>query len=271
MVALPRWLTRKTGYKHLRYQVALHFEKRDSWQTITQFYRLPGQYQALAGPVLDRILPALDARPLEITVIGCSTGEEVYSIITCLLAHRPGLAFHIYAYDISEEVIRKAEVAHYDSAAVMKSPIPLGMRETFMRASEDEFVMRNDLKRFATFQRADLLAPDVTEQIRAGDVVFAQNLLFNLDRRTAKRAFANIVSLMREHAVLFCEGMDLDMRIHLTKKFGLTPLEFEIEGIHEDGRRSRCNGWPYHYWGLEPFSRKRRNWRRRYGTIFVRG
>jgi len=270
MSVIPQWLARTYRYKQLRYKAAIHFQRRNSWQTITQFFRLPTQYSVLAGPVVELFESELRHRRLEIVVIGSSSGEEVYSIIAALLRNRPGLDFHVFAYDISAEVLERAESAHYDSAAVLKSHIPENLRDTCMDRLDDEFVVKEPLRRFATFAKADILSSNFITEIKQGDIVFAQNLLFNLDRSKAKHAFKNIVSVMRPRSVLFCEGMDLDLRTRLTRQFGLEPLEYEIEKIHEDGRVSRRNGWPYHYWGLEPFARNRNDWRRRYSTIFLK-
>ena len=65
--------------------------------------------------------------------------------------------------------------------------------------------------------------------------------------------------------------MDLSLRHTLTLRMGLSPLEYKIEAIHAEARRARGGGWPHIYWGLEPFSSARRDWKRRYATIFLKG
>jgi hypothetical protein len=75
---------------------------------------------------------------------------------------------------------------------------------------------------------------------------------------------------MQSRAALFVDGMDLGLRRKLTRIHGLEPLDYRIEEIHNEARRERGTAWPYEYWGLEPFSKSKRDWKRRYATIFLR-
>jgi len=62
----------------------------------------------------------------------------------------------------------------------------------------------------------------------------------------------------------------VSLRHALTRKNDLIPLEYKIEEIHNEARVTRSAGWPYSYWGLEPFSTSKREWQRRYSTIFMK-
>ena len=64
--------------------------------------------------------------------------------------------------------------------------------------------------------------------------------------------------------------MDYDQRAALTRRARLRPLDYKIEQIHNDALSERAVGWPFGYWGLEPFSRYFIGWRRRYATIYLK-
>jgi hypothetical protein len=68
--------------------------------------------------------------------------------------------------------------------------------------------------------------------------------------------------------VFFLDGIDLDLRARLTKEFGLQPVPWELERIHEEGRAVRAALYPWTCMGLEPM-RKRGDWMRRYATIYA--
>jgi hypothetical protein len=107
--------------------------------------------------------------------------------------------------------------------------------------------------------------------IGVADIVFAQNFLFHLKPSMSAKAFNNIATLLDRRAAFFIDGMDIGLRSRLTRKNNLVPLEYRIEEIHNEARRVRASGWPYQYWGLEPFTSTRKDWQRRYSTIFLRG
>ena len=102
-----------------RYWVALHFEDRPAF-TYTQFVRLPTQYAALTGPVLDFVGSAAPDRTLRVVVVACSNGAEPYSIASQLRMRRPRLDFEIEAIDIDAGVIEVAKAATYDPDWVLR-------------------------------------------------------------------------------------------------------------------------------------------------------
>jgi hypothetical protein len=65
--------------------------------------------------------------------------------------------------------------------------------------------------------------------------------------------------------------MDIALRPRLTRAHGLEPLDHLIREIHADARKLRGDPWPWIYWSLEPMDANRRDWKRRYATIYLRG
>lgn len=271
LVPGTRHVMRSPRAQRVRYWLALHFEQRSHF-TFTQFQRLPTQFDALTGPVLDFLCAPRLPEPLRIVALGCSTGAEPYSISSALLARFPGLAFEIDAYDIDESVLQVARRATYAADTVLAHRLlrPDFVANTF-DCDGDYFAVKRHIADRVRFHRADLLDPALPSVIQPADIVCVQNVLCNMSRTVAKRAFQNTVALLRPRSVLFVDGMDPDMRAHATHAAALTPLPFALERIHNEARVIRGERYPWYATGLEPFAAQRRDRERRYATIFTAG
>jgi hypothetical protein len=256
----------------LQHGLVLRLEPRRAAFTFTRFLRLPHQYDALAGPVLDHLRPDTLGRPLDIVAIGCSIGAQPYSAASTLLARRPDLRFTIRGFDIDPAVVARAEAGRFTEREVRAQPAATDafIAATFDRDG-DAYVVKPAIRAHLRFAVADALDPALPERVGPVDVLCCQNVLVNLPRRMAQRAFRNVVRLLRGRAVMLVDGMDLDLRARLTREAGLAPLDWQIREIHEEARALHGQAWPWHYWGIEPFSTRHRDWRWRYATVFLKG
>ena len=263
-----RPLAHSTYGQALRHRLAQHLEDRRS-HTFTQFYRAPGQLDALCGPVLDFLVAG--ARQIRIVALGCSTGAEAYSLASELLARRPGLDFRIDAFDISADVLVAARSATYQAKWVRQNPLitPDFITRTFV-CSGDEWKVRDRIAERVRFQQADVVDATIRSRAQCADIVLACNVMCNLRRPAARRLFQNAVALLQSPGALFVDGMDLDMRVRLAHRHRLVPLTFEMRRIHEEARLVRGDHYPWFAAGLEPFSAHRRDREFRYATIFLR-
>lgn len=85
---------------------------------VTSFFRDPEAFEALKKTVYPLILQDRNSdRPIRIWVPGCSTGEEVYSIIISLLEYLgddiAGTTIQVFASDIDAQAINKARTGIY--------------------------------------------------------------------------------------------------------------------------------------------------------------
>jgi chemotaxis methyl-accepting protein methylase len=254
-----------------RYWYALHFEHRQSF-TYTQFYRLPTQYAALTGPVIEFLGGVTRERPLRIVVVACSMGAEAYSIASVLRQRHPQLAFEIEAFDIDPGVIEIARSANYEMDWVRRKE---HVTADFVAATFDQvegrFVVKPEVAQHVRFSVADILDTHAVSRAAPADVVYAQNMMCNMQRPMARCAFTNIARLLGPRAALFVDGMDLDMRMSMTSALGLEPLDWQVELIHEEARQVRGLRYPWFATGLEPFEGARRDRVRRYATVFLKG
>ena len=253
-----------------RHWIALRIDDRVHY-TFTQFLRSPTQYDALLGPVLDALVGPRREGKLRIVVIGCSIGAEPYTISSVLLRHCPDLEVTIDGYDIDPAVLERGRAASYTEREILANRriTPEFLSDTFERQG-DRFVIRPAVARRVRFHPIDALDPGMAVRVGPADIVYAQNILMNLSRRLARRAFGNILGVLRPRSALFIDGMDLDLRTRYTKSAGLTPLDYQVREIHEEALGIRGDRYPYHYSGLPPFDHGP-DATRRFATIFLRG
>jgi chemotaxis protein methyltransferase CheR len=250
---------------------------RTQSHTYTCFCRTPSQLEAIAGPVLDFLGAQKLGRPLEILNLACSNGAEAYTFASFLSRRLPNLDFRITAADLHQEMVETARAGSYSEDEALQSQFirPEFISHTFDKVG-DRYVVRPEIKKYVNFTQANLLDEKLHEkfpQIAGGngaDIVTAQNVLFHLKPKDARKAFNNLVRLLKPQAVLLLDGMDQPLRVEMTRAHGLEPLEYKTKEIYEESRVHTPLDWWRYYWGSEPYSPFRRDRARRYGTVFLK-
>ena len=262
-------LVKSRGWRAFRHWWILRGDAREQ-SHYTHFLRLPTQLEALTGPVIDHLRNGGSVGSLNIVVVGCSIGKEPYSVASVLRAAHPNLEFHVAASDLSEDAVRKARDGRYTRDEVYSHEL---ITEDFIRRTfdieGDMYTVKRCIAEKVSFSTANVFSPDLLQQVPPADIVVAQNFLFHMKPKQANRAFDDICRLLKPRSVLFIDGVDLPIRVRATKRNGLAALDYKIEAIHRENQR-KIDPWPWVYWGLEPFSSRKREWRRRYGTIFLK-
>jgi chemotaxis methyl-accepting protein methylase len=228
-------------------------------------------------PQLELIQRHADERaygaPLRVLVVACSNGAEVYSIVWKLRRSRPDLKLCATAVDISKEVVEVAREGRYwpRENKLVSAPI-------FERLTEDErqslFDVEADHVRIKSWIRdgihwnvADAADPELARRFGGQDIVVANNFLCHMDPPDAERCLRNISRSVKPGGLLCVAGVDLNVRAKVAADLNWAPVEQLVEETH-DGDPSLRRDWPWRYWGLEPFSRRKRDWRIRYTSVF---
>ncbi len=101
----PTWAEHTAAIVHAA--VRLYAERRQSFATF--FLRNRAELELMRRLVVDR---AKDS-PLDMAVLACSKGAEVYSMVWTLRRARPDLNLRVHAVDISQEMLDFAQNAEY--------------------------------------------------------------------------------------------------------------------------------------------------------------
>jgi len=236
---------------------------------------------------------------LDISVLACSKGAEVYSVAWTIRSARPDLTLRMHAIDISQEILEFAEKGVYslrngldiakgsndedrmnrgdmawNTARDQNAPMFERMTdkevEAMFEIEGDEARVRPWIKGGVIWLRGDVGDPELLRLLRPQDMVLANRFLCHMEPAAAERCLRNIARLVEPGGYLFVSGIDLDVRTGLARELGWKPVGDLIKDIHE-GDPSLRQGWPLEYWGLEPFWDDRSDWKVRYASVFQIG
>jgi chemotaxis methyl-accepting protein methylase len=235
---------------------------------------------------------------LNIAVLACSKGAEVYSILWTLRSAHPNLQLTVNAVDISQEILEFARRGVYSrhDAVTLKTHADASVSEgryaihntwkdqgasIFQRLTDEEmaamFELNSDLAKIKPWLRegttwlcGDASDPQLAEVLNHPDIVVANRFLCHMEPAAAERCLLNVARLVKPGGYLFVSGIDLDVRTKVAQDMGWKPVTDLMKEIHE-GDRSLRESWPLEYWGLEPFSDDRPDWKIRYASVFQIG
>lgn len=253
-----------------------HAERAQSFGTF--FLRNKAELE-LMRRLLDRNAPGSGLR---ISVLACSKGAEVYSILWTIRSARPDLRLTVHAVDVDQEILEFAERGVYSRRSD-------GIGNTFRDQEGSIFERLADAEMEAMFEVEDGLArvrpwlkdgiiwlrrdagdPELIGVLGGQDVVVANRFLCHMKPIAAERCLRNIARLVKPGGYLFFSGIDLDVRTKVARAMGWKPVTELMREIHE-GDPSLRERWPLEYPGLEPFRDSRRDWKIRYASVFQIG
>jgi chemotaxis methyl-accepting protein methylase len=233
---------------------------------------------------------------LNISVLACSKGTEVYSIAWVIRSARPDLRLTIRAVDISEEILECARKGIYSLRPFrdQKTNECVGMRtdaawntwrdqeiSIFEPLTDEEmkamFEVNGDLatvrpwiREGISWLQGDANDPRLIDILDHPDILLANRFLCHMRPQAAENCLRNIARLVKPGGYLFVSGIDLDVRTKVAREMGWHLAADLIREIHE-GDTSLRKDWPLEYWGLEPFRDDRPDWKIRYASVFQIG
>ena len=149
---------------------------------VTEFFRDPDMFQAVAKQVFPRITAAHrkgSSRQIRIWVPGCSTGEEAYSLaiaLTEFLGEKAdGISVQIFATDISEHALKIGRSGIYP-ASIAKSVSPERLRRFFTK-SDSGYQVHKHIRDSCIFARHDVTKDPPFSKL---DLISCRNVLIYL-------------------------------------------------------------------------------------------
>lgn len=170
----------------------------------TYFFREPAHLALLTERLIPRLLGQRGGRlPLRIASVGCSTGEEPYSIAIALLerfGESAGSLVSIIAGDIDQQAVARARKATY-SAFSFRGVAPERKRRWF-RSSGGDFVLDERVRGLVQFHHLNVLSPRLPAAFDAIDVVFFRNVSIYFDDATRRIIQATLHDHLAEDGFL---------------------------------------------------------------------
>lgn len=176
---------------------------------LTRFYREKGQFIPLKEKILPEILTAAvkkGKKNLRIWSAGCSTGEEVYTILFEILDYFKGvipraLDVKILGTDIDTNVLKKANSGRYNNTE-LKGVEERAVVKYFNRVEEDRFEIKPQLKKYVVFSKLNLVYDDFKFKNKL-DAIFCRNVVIYFNKETKEKVYQKFYSALDDPGYFF--------------------------------------------------------------------
>lgn len=176
---------------------------------LTRFYRESGQFAVLREVILPEIMKSKRERgedSLRIWSAGCSTGEEVYTILFELFAYFKGTppltpVLKIMGSDIDTNVLRKAASGEY-TVEELKGLDEDMKSHYFHHVSGDLFQVKDRFRKYTMFTKLNLVH-DAFKFKNKIDVIFCRNVVIYFDQESKQKVYEKFHSVMNDPGFLF--------------------------------------------------------------------
>ncbi|MES1205764.1 MAG: CheR family methyltransferase, partial [Pseudomonadota bacterium] len=154
---------------------------------VTSFFRDPECYPALENLVFPRLLERhRDDVPIRFWVPGCSTGEEVYSLVMAFLEFLDGrsatASLQIFGTDVSDKTVEVARSGTYPAS--IAAGISAQRLRRFFSKVEGGYRINKDVRDRCVFARQDVTRDPPFSKL---DLIVCRNLLIYLNQATQRR------------------------------------------------------------------------------------
>ena len=170
---------------------------------VTSFFRNPEAFQLLKTRIFPRLTRDRSRHdPLRVWSVGCSTGEEAYSIAIAYAEFaemtRVQVPLQIFATDLNGAGIEKARAGVY-SKAIAHDVSPERLRRFFFE-SDGTYRISKAIRDTTVFARHNILTEPPFSRI---DLVSCRNLLIYLEGALQQKAVGMMHYALKPHGVLW--------------------------------------------------------------------
>jgi two-component system CheB/CheR fusion protein len=181
----------------------VHILFKDMLIGVTNFFRDPDAFKVLKEQSLPAMLGAKQAgSPIRIWIVGCSTGEEAYSMAILLSEEmdmlRQPLNIQIFASDIDAQAIEHARAGIYpDSIAADVSQERLNQ---FFVKEDNTYKVKKHIREMVVFAVQDVIKDPPFSRI---DLLSCRNLLIYMDTQLQQKVLSLCHYTLNQGGILF--------------------------------------------------------------------
>ncbi len=169
--------------------------------SVTSFFRNPEAFDVLQRDILPKLLVQRGDDPVRCWVLGCSTGQEAYSLAMSLVeATRKAphaRKFQIFATDLNEKLLEKARHGLYPKT-LAQDISPERLRQFFVE-EDGGYRISKALREMVVFARQNLIADPPFSRL---DLISCRNLLIYLDPSLQQKALPTFHYALKPHGYL---------------------------------------------------------------------
>ena len=171
--------------------------------SVTSFFRNPDAFEVLKSKVFSRLTRDRSRHdPVRIWSLGCSTGEEAYSIAMAFVefneTSRQQVPLQIFATDVNGVGVEKARAGVY-SKTIAQDVSPERLRRFFLEI-DGTYRISKSIRDMAVFARHNVLTDPPFSRI---DLVSCRNLLIYLEPALQAKALGVMHYALKPHGVLW--------------------------------------------------------------------
>jgi chemotaxis protein methyltransferase CheR len=163
----------------------------------TYFFRDRAMFDQLSATVLPALARKRErTRRLTIWSVGCSTGQETYSL-AMLFAEQPmrwrDWTVEIIGTDVARSVVAAAREGNYSQFQIQRG-LGVAQMVTFFEETRIGWRANESLRKMVRFEAHNLL--DQAPEPGRFDLILCRNVLLYFDKATRERAFARLASAL---------------------------------------------------------------------------
>jgi chemotaxis protein methyltransferase CheR len=175
------------------------------------FFRDPLVFEMIGACLLPQLLQRkmqANDHDLRIWSAGCATGEEPYSMAIVLNEWKRRAVYpldlHIFATDVDENALEKAQVGVYTAENVQS--VKYGLLRKYFVQEGREFRLRSEIKRMVAFSVYDLTNPRTVSPPDSifghFDLVFCRNVIIYFQEEVQTRILAKLYRSLAQNGFL---------------------------------------------------------------------
>ena len=170
--------------------------------SVTSFFRNPEAFEVLQTKVFPKLLDQRGNDPLRVWTLGCSTGQEAYSIAMAFTECTDDLPrprkLQVFATDLNNALIEKARHGLY-AKTVADEISPERLRRFFVE-EEGGYRVIKSLRESVVFARQNLIDDPPFSRM---DLISCRNLLIYLEPSLQKKALPTFHYALKPNGFLF--------------------------------------------------------------------
>ncbi len=169
---------------------------------VTSFFRNPAVFETLKKKVFPKLIKNREGNnPLRFWVVGCSTGQEPYSLAMAFLEfcekEKLQVPLQIFASDVNPAALSRARLGHYSAAAV--DGLSTGLIKNFFQVENDGYRVQKRIRDLVVFAEQNLLTDPPFTRV---DLISCRNMLIYIEPLLQQRIIPSFYYALRPHGCL---------------------------------------------------------------------
>ncbi|MBC7366905.1 MAG: PAS domain S-box protein [Undibacterium sp.] len=169
---------------------------------VTNFFRNAEAFRVLQRKVFSELLRRGDAEPVRVWVLGCSTGQEAYSIAMAFAECAemvPGARrLQVFATDLNDANLEKARHGHYPKS-LARDISPERLRR-FFAEEDDGYRVNKALRDLVVFARQNFIGDPPFSRM---DLISCRNLMIYFEPSLQRKALPTFHYALKPEGFLF--------------------------------------------------------------------